>query len=119
MLFHCHSEAIVSCMISVYIIQCTTVSCGEEIQENLENLLAEKEAEMLRLKLEHKRSIGMKESQNRSLQAEVDSLKSQLSDRLRQIHIQQEACQLKDNHIKMLKDMVRHGMSSITCLLRC
>ena len=67
---------------------------------------AEKESEITKMKLEHKRSISMKESQNRTLQAEVESLQSQLSDRLKQIGIQQEAFQLKDNHIKMLKDMV-------------
>lgn len=71
-------------------------------------MLAEKEAEMQKMKMEHRRILAMKESQNRSLEAEVDSLKSQLSDRMRQVGIQQEACQLKDEHIKMLKEMVRH-----------
>lgn len=67
----------------------------------------------MKMKLEHKRAISMKESQNRSLQAEVESLQSQLSDRLKQIGIQQETFQLKDNRIKMLKDMVcRHALRS-------
>lgn len=79
----------------------------------METLLAEKETEMQKMKVEHRRMLAMRESQNRSLEAEVDSLKSQLSDRMRQVRIQQEACQLKDEHIKMLKEMVTIHLFSV------
>lgn len=75
----------------------------------MEAVLAEKEAEMQKMIVEHRRVLAMRESQNRSLEAEVNSLKSQLSDRMRQVGIQQEACQLKDEHIKMLKEMVMYS----------
>lgn len=70
-----------------------------------------KDSELERLRLVHQKALSARDRQIRSLQADIDSLTSQLSDRMRQVQVVQEANQLKDQHIDLLKNIVSASLS--------
>lgn len=76
------------------------------MKENLSSILEDRETETRRLRTNFERSLSGKDSQIRSLQADVESLNSQLNDRMKQISVLQEAGKLKDQHIQLLKKVV-------------
>lgn len=76
------------------------------------SVLAKKDSELERLRLVHQKTLSARDRQIRSLQADLDSLGSQLSDRMRQVQVVQEAGQLKDQHIQLLKNIVSHFVPS-------
>ena len=76
------------------------------MRENLTSIIEERDNQVRQVRSSMERVVFGKDSEIRSLKADVKSLNSQLSDRMKQIEVLQEAGRLKDQQLQLLRSMV-------------